>query len=190
MIFSWPPQFGQCAMSISNTRFSSLAQLSRTGRWCAQVASHSAGGAAWVWAPAPSQGVLPAGFRSMRLDSLDGSLLTETAVANSPDALATGLSSVDLPAKLWVGMFVDTPQLQLEKRDEKTVLVPPGEAGAITRLQFEVRPTFRVLTLRVKARVALPVLLEPGFKLAHELPPSFDVTLLLYTGKSTIRQIV
>ena len=32
MIFSWPPQFGQCAMSISNTRFSSLAQLSRTGR--------------------------------------------------------------------------------------------------------------------------------------------------------------
>jgi len=32
MIFSWPPQFGQCAMSISNTRLSSLAQLSRTGR--------------------------------------------------------------------------------------------------------------------------------------------------------------
>ena len=46
MIFSWPPQFGQCAMSISNTRFSSLAQLSRTGRWYAQVASHSADGAA------------------------------------------------------------------------------------------------------------------------------------------------
>lgn len=110
-------------------------------------------------------------------------------------------------------MFVDTPQLQLEMRDEKTLLVPPGEAGAITRLQFEVRPTFRVLTLRVKARVALPVLLEPdtadldaqlaqrgigrielakapNFKLAPELPPSFDVTLLLYTGKLTIRQIV
>jgi len=46
MIFSSPPQFGQCAMSISNTRFSSLAQLSRTGRRCAHVASHSAGGAA------------------------------------------------------------------------------------------------------------------------------------------------
>ena len=46
MIFYSPPQFGQCAVSISNTRFSSLAQLSRTGRWCAQVASHSAGGAA------------------------------------------------------------------------------------------------------------------------------------------------
>jgi len=27
MIFSSPPQFGQCAMSISNTRLSSLAQL-------------------------------------------------------------------------------------------------------------------------------------------------------------------
>ncbi len=33
-------------MSISNTRLSSLAQLSRTGRWCAQFASQSAGGAA------------------------------------------------------------------------------------------------------------------------------------------------
>ena len=43
MIFSSPPQFGQCAMSISNTRLSSLAQLSRTGLWCAQLASHSAG---------------------------------------------------------------------------------------------------------------------------------------------------
>jgi len=161
----------------------------------------------------PSEGVLPAGFRSMRLDSLDGGLLTEAAAADSPDTLTTGFVSADLPAKLWVGMFVDTPQLQLEMRDEKTVLVPPGEAGAITRLQFEVRPTFRVLTLRVKARVALPVLLEPdtadldaqlaqrgigrielakapGFKLAPELPPSFDVTLLLHTEKLTIRQIV
>jgi len=32
MIFSSPPQFGQCAMSILKTRLSSLAQLSRTGR--------------------------------------------------------------------------------------------------------------------------------------------------------------
>ena len=30
------------------TRLSSLAQLSRTGRWCAQVASHSAGAASWA----------------------------------------------------------------------------------------------------------------------------------------------
>jgi NAD(P)-dependent dehydrogenase (short-subunit alcohol dehydrogenase family) len=36
MILSSPPQFGQCSMSISNTRLSSLAQLSRTGRWCSQ----------------------------------------------------------------------------------------------------------------------------------------------------------
>jgi len=32
MIFNSPPQFGQCALSISNIRLSSLAQLSRTGR--------------------------------------------------------------------------------------------------------------------------------------------------------------
>ena len=42
MIFNSPPQFGQCSMSISNSRFSSLAQLRRAGRWCAQFASHSA----------------------------------------------------------------------------------------------------------------------------------------------------
>ena len=46
MIFSRPPQFGQSAMSISTTRFSSLAQLSRTGWWCALGAAHSAGGQA------------------------------------------------------------------------------------------------------------------------------------------------
>ena len=39
MIFSSPPQFGQ--WSISNTRLSSLAQLSRTGWWCAQFAKRS-----------------------------------------------------------------------------------------------------------------------------------------------------
>ena len=33
MILNSPPQFGQCAMEIWNTRLSSLAQLSRTGRW-------------------------------------------------------------------------------------------------------------------------------------------------------------
>ena len=33
MILSWPPQFGQCSRSRSNTRFSSRAQLSRTGWW-------------------------------------------------------------------------------------------------------------------------------------------------------------
>ena len=48
MIFSPPPQFGRCSVSISNTRLSSLAQLSRTGRWCAQFASHSAGAASWA----------------------------------------------------------------------------------------------------------------------------------------------
>lgn len=161
----------------------------------------------------PSQGVLPAGFRSMRLDSQDGTLLTEAAAANSPDALVTGFTSADLPTKLRVGMFVETPQLHLEMEDAKTVLVPAVEAGALTTLQFEVRPTFRVLTLRIKARVNLPVLLEPDtadldaqlaqrnigrmelakapdFKLAPELPPSFDATLLIYTGKLTIRQIV
>jgi hypothetical protein len=31
MIFSWSLQFGQRSMSISKTRLSSLAQLSRTG---------------------------------------------------------------------------------------------------------------------------------------------------------------
>ena len=41
MIFSSPPQFGQCSRSISNTRLSSFAQLSRTGRWCAQSARGS-----------------------------------------------------------------------------------------------------------------------------------------------------
>ena len=43
MIFSSPPQFGQCSRSRSNTRLSNLAQLGRTGRWCAQFPSHSAG---------------------------------------------------------------------------------------------------------------------------------------------------
>ena len=38
MIFSSPPQFGQCPRSISNTRLSSLTQLSRTDL---------AGSAAW-----------------------------------------------------------------------------------------------------------------------------------------------
>ena len=46
MIFNWPPQFGQCSRSRSNTRLSSRAQLSRTGPWCAQFASHVAGSAA------------------------------------------------------------------------------------------------------------------------------------------------
>ena len=31
MIFKLPPQFGQCSMSISKTRLSSLAQLMRAG---------------------------------------------------------------------------------------------------------------------------------------------------------------
>ena len=52
MIFISPPQFGQRPMSISNTRLCSLAQLSRTGRWCVQPASHSAGGAAYAGASA------------------------------------------------------------------------------------------------------------------------------------------
>ena len=35
----------------AKTRLSSFAQLSRTGRWCAQFASHSAGSAAWAAGP-------------------------------------------------------------------------------------------------------------------------------------------
>jgi len=35
MIFKAPPQLGQCSMSISKTRFSSLAQLMRAGAPCA-----------------------------------------------------------------------------------------------------------------------------------------------------------
>ena len=50
MIFSAPPQFGQCAKSIPKTCLSKLAQLGRTGRWCAQLASPSAGGSACVGA--------------------------------------------------------------------------------------------------------------------------------------------
>ena len=42
MIFNSPPQFGPCSRSNSSTRLSSRAQLSRTGRWCARLASHSA----------------------------------------------------------------------------------------------------------------------------------------------------
>ena len=37
-----PPQFGQCRMSISNTRSSSLAQLMQPGRLWADSTSHSA----------------------------------------------------------------------------------------------------------------------------------------------------
>ena len=39
LLLSWPPQFGQCAMSISNTRLSSRAQLIRAGLACAQPGS-------------------------------------------------------------------------------------------------------------------------------------------------------
>jgi hypothetical protein len=35
MIFKLPPQFGQCSMSMSKTRLSSLAQLMRAGAPCA-----------------------------------------------------------------------------------------------------------------------------------------------------------
>lgn len=42
MIFSSPPQCGQRSRSSSNTRLSRRAPLSRTGRWCAQFASHGA----------------------------------------------------------------------------------------------------------------------------------------------------
>ena len=48
MSFSSPPQFGQCSRSSAKTRSSSLAQLSRTARRCAQFASHAAGCAAGV----------------------------------------------------------------------------------------------------------------------------------------------
>jgi hypothetical protein len=162
----------------------------------------------------PSQQVLPTGFRSMRLDSPDGVLLTEAAGANSPDALISGFTSADLPAQLRVGVFMDTPHGELRLEDAKTVLVPPVDVdAAATVLRFEVRPTLSVLTLRVKARVNLPVLLEPDttdldaqlaqrgidlktlakapdFKLAPEMPPSFDATLLVYTGKLTIQQVL
>jgi hypothetical protein len=160
----------------------------------------------------PSQGLLPKGFRSMRLDDRDGNLLTEGAGNDSPDTLRVGFISPSLATKLTVILLADTPQGQLELRDSKAVLVPALGFDAITQLQFNVRPTLRVLTLRVKARVNLPVLLEPDtadldtqlaargidrmtlakpvdFKLAPELPPSFDATLLLYTGKLTIEQV-
>ena len=39
MIFSSPPQFGQCSRSISNTRLSNRAQLMRTWRPCAHPGS-------------------------------------------------------------------------------------------------------------------------------------------------------
>ena len=67
MIFSSPPQFGQCSRSSSNTRLSSLAQLSRTGRWCAQFASHSAGFASWA------AGLGPCGTTSARSLALGAS---------------------------------------------------------------------------------------------------------------------
>jgi hypothetical protein len=35
MIFKVPPQFGQCSISISNTRLSKRAQLMRAGERCA-----------------------------------------------------------------------------------------------------------------------------------------------------------
>ena len=62
MIPSSPPLFGQCSGSISKTRFSSLDQLSRTGRWYAQFALHSAGSvpARVVRVPAPTVRVLAA----------------------------------------------------------------------------------------------------------------------------------
>ena len=80
MIFSSPPQFGQCSRSRSNTRLSSRARtqtvqwtvcawrgagplarrglqgwpkLSRTGWWCAPFASHSAGFVSWAAASGP-----------------------------------------------------------------------------------------------------------------------------------------
>ena len=42
MIFSSPPQFGQCSRSISKTRLSSRAQLIRAGLRCAQFGLHAA----------------------------------------------------------------------------------------------------------------------------------------------------
>ena len=39
MIFKRPPQFGQCSISISNTRFSRQAQLMRAGE----------AGEFWAW---------------------------------------------------------------------------------------------------------------------------------------------
>ena len=80
MIFSSPPQFGQCSRSRSNTRLSSRARtqtvqwtvcawrgagplarrglqgwpkLSRTGWWCAPFASHSAGFVSWAATSGP-----------------------------------------------------------------------------------------------------------------------------------------
>jgi hypothetical protein len=64
MAFSSPPQFGQCPRSSSTTRLSSRAQLSRTGPWCAQFASHGKNGygltsqALAVFLPVKSVGVM------------------------------------------------------------------------------------------------------------------------------------
>ena len=48
MIFSSPPQFGQCSRSRSNTRVSSFIQLIPTGRCCAQFGSHAESGVSWA----------------------------------------------------------------------------------------------------------------------------------------------
>ena len=48
MIFSSPPQFGQCSRSRSNTRVSSFIQLIRAGRCCAQFGSHAESGVSWA----------------------------------------------------------------------------------------------------------------------------------------------
>ena len=53
MIFSSPPQFGQCSRSISKTRLSSRAQLIRAGLRCAQFGSHAAGCAAAAGSSGP-----------------------------------------------------------------------------------------------------------------------------------------
>ncbi len=47
MIFSSPPQFGQCSRSRSKTRLSKRVQLGRTDR-CPHMTSSACGCAAWV----------------------------------------------------------------------------------------------------------------------------------------------
>jgi hypothetical protein len=54
MIFSWPPQLGQCSRSISNTRLSSLAQLAALGG-DARRSQHLLAGA-WAESDAASAG--------------------------------------------------------------------------------------------------------------------------------------
>ena len=84
MILSWPPQFGQCSRSISNTRLSRPAQLMRAGRPAMRVARLGRGelrfAAGLLWA-----------MRHYQCSQLTGSVLSLAAFNT---ALAPMISKV------------------------------------------------------------------------------------------------